>query len=649
MFRLIDDTVVLAASDITSYLACDHLFGQRRAVAARERSWPRPVEDAHAELVARRGEDYETEQLRRMSAELGGQVDLTAPPAYTRDALEQAPGRTSGAMRAGVPLIYQAQFFDGRWQGRVDFLRRIATPSDLGAYAYEIIDTKLARGVKPQVVHQLSLYNRLLADVQGFEPELAFVLLDDGTEQPVELKRYAALHRRITRRVEELATAVARETYPEPTSHCGICRFAAECDARRRADDHLSLVANARREQRQRLVDVDVATVQALADAPANLDVGKLGEEAFDILRHQAKLQVESRTERRPTHRHLQPANARGYARLPAPSPWDVFFDLEGDPYIGNDGGIEYLWGWWTTDRGYECEWAHDTVEEKAALERFIDFVVQRRREHPGARVFHYAPHEASKLKSLSIAYATREDEVDDLLRNGALVDLYAVVRQAMQVGEESYSLKRLERHHGFVRLEKTVREGGGSIVAYEQWLATGDDDLLEAIRAYNEEDCRSTLSLRDWLLDDMRPEAATEFEVDFADLADPEPEEVHEAPEWVAGQQALADRLVAGLPGDPADDDTDQAERRLLSHLLMYHRRESKPEYWRFFELQTKTPVELVDERDAVGLLELDTSVPPTPWKLSLDWTYRFPAQEVKLAPGNVVDPTTGDKHQLV
>src|SRR3954447_2745925 len=226
MFRLIDDTVVLAASDITSYLACDHLFGQRRAVAARERSWPRPVEDAHAELVARRGEDYETEQLRRLSAQLDGHVDLTAPPAYTLEALEAAAATTREAMRAGVPLIYQAQFFDGRWQGRVDFLRRIATPSDLGAHAYEIIDTKLARGVKPQVVHQLSLYNRLLAGVQGFEPELAFVLLGDGTEEAVELKRYAALHRRVTGPVEELAGAGARETSREPTSHCGICRFA---------------------------------------------------------------------------------------------------------------------------------------------------------------------------------------------------------------------------------------------------------------------------------------------------------------------------------------------------------------------------------------------------------------------------------------
>lgn len=648
MFRLPDDTLVLAASDITGYLACDHLFEQRRAIAARERSRPRRIDDPHADLVRERGDEFEAEQLERLSAELGGHADLSAKPAYTRAALEHAADATAEAMHAGEPLIFQAQFFDGRWQGRVDFLRRIEARSNLGDHAYEVIDTKLARGVKPQVVHQLSLYNRLLAEIQGFEPELAFVLLGDGTEQPIELRKYAALHRRITTQVERMAAASARTTYPEPTSHCGVCRFAAECDARRRADDHLSLVANARREQRQRLVDLDIPTMQALSDAPADLDPGKLGVEAYDILRHQAGLQVRSRDERRPTHRHLEPQRARGYARLPEPSEGDVFFDLEGDPYIGTDGGIEYLWGWWTAD-GYDHVWAHDEPGEKVALETFVDFVTERRRQHPGARVFHYAPHEASKLKSLAIKYATREDAVDDLLRNGVLVDLYAVVRQAMQVGEESYSLKKLERHHGFVRLEKTVREGGGSIVAYEQWLATGDDALLEAVRAYNEEDCRSTLALRDWIHTTMRPEAEDDFDVDFSDLTDPEPDEQHDAPEWLAGQQDLADRLVAGLPEHREDDTIDDAERRLLSHLLLYHRRESKPEWWRFFELKQMTPVELVDEREAVGLIELDATVEPVPVRRSLDWTYTFAPQEVKLGAGSLLDPTTGSTYNAV
>lgn len=54
MFRLIEDTLVLAASDITNYLGYEHLFEQRRAVAVRERSKARPIDDPHAELVAKR-------------------------------------------------------------------------------------------------------------------------------------------------------------------------------------------------------------------------------------------------------------------------------------------------------------------------------------------------------------------------------------------------------------------------------------------------------------------------------------------------------------------------------------------------------------------------------------------------------------------
>jgi uncharacterized protein len=650
MLRTADGRLVLSASDITSYLSCEHLFEQRRAAALRERARPRPADDPHADLVRRRGDEHEASHRERLAAELGGCVDLSGPPVYTPEELEAAAARTVAAMRAGAPLIFQAQLFDGRWQGRVDFLRRRDdVPSSFGAWSYEVIDTKLSRAIKPATVHQLSLYNRLLASVQDHLPPRAHVIVGDGTEQPVELHRFAALHRHVTTRVERLAQAGARTTYPEPAAFCGFCDYEAECAARRRADDHLSLVANARREQRQRLVGLELPTVTGLAGAPAGLEVGKLGAEAFERLRHQAALQMRSWATGAPTHRHLAPERARGYARLPEADAGDVFFDLEGDPYIGDEGGIEYLWGWSTPAGAYDCVWAHDVAGEKAALERFIAFLAEQRRRHPGMHVFHYAPHEASKLRSLAIRYATCEDEVDDLLRNGVLVDLYAVVRQALQVGEESYSLKRLERHHGFVRLERSVREGGGSIVAYEQWLESGDGALLEAIRAYNEEDCRSTQGLRDWLAGDMRPAAEAQFAVRFADLAEPDDEEAHDPPAWLADQQALAARLLEGLAAERDGDSRDDAARRLLSELLLYHWREAKPEWWRHFDLRTKTPAELVEERDAIGCLERDHSVAPAPVKSSLEYVFTMPSQEVKLSLGRLLDPTTDEGHNVV
>ena len=55
------------------------------------------------------------------------------------------------------------------------------------------------------------------------------------------------------------------------------------------------------------------------------------------------------------------------------------------------------------------------------------------------------------------------------------------------------------------------------------------------------------------------------------------------------------------------------------------------------------------MDERDAIGLLSLDSTVEPMPVKRSLDWTFRFPPQEFKLQRGDAEDPTTGETHSVV
>lgn len=647
MQQLDDGTLILSASDLTDHLACDHLTQQKLAMARGERGRPRPVDDPHADLIRERGDAHEREWLQRLSSAAGGHVDVNAGPSRDRSELEAAALRTAEAMQAGAPLIFQAQLFDGRWQGRVDFLRRIDLPSALGHYAYEILDTKLARQLKPHVVHQMALYSRLLARIQGVEAPEAHLILGDGTVDAIELGRYRALHRHVARRLEEVAAAEAVATYPDPVEHCDICALAAECRARRVADDHLSLVANVSRDQREKLVDLGYETLAELADAPEGAESGRLGAERFALMRNQAALQVISRETRLPTHRHLSAEAGRGYALLPPPSPGDVFFDLEGDPYV-LDGGIEYLWGWWTAGDAYACAWAHDADAEKAAFEAFIDHVVALRDRYPDLHVYHYAPHERAKLRSLSVDHATREVEVDAFLRAEVLVDLYAVVRQALQVGEESYGLKKLERHTGFRRLEHRIREGGGSIVAYETWLKTGDGEILEAIRAYNEEDCRSTAELRDWLLDDMKPEAEGQFGLLFADL-EVEPEEKHEPPAWLPDALALTERLAVGLPTEGRDDSPEQTERRLLSHLVLYHYRENKADWWRYFDLIATAPEDLVDDRDALASLRLDPSVEPTPHKNSLDYVFRFPPQEFKLGPGDVVDPTTEEGYKLV
>ena len=133
-----------------------------------------------------------------------------------------------------------------------------------------------------------------------------------------------------------------------------------------------------------------------------------------------------------------------------------------------------------------------------------------QRERHPDLHVYHYAPYEPSAMKRLMGSHHTREREVDELLRGEVFVDLYAVVRQGVRIGSESYSLKKVEQLY-MERPPGEVMDGGGSIVAYEAYLDDHAQHRLDEIESYNEDDCRSTLGLRDWL-EARRADAEAEF-----------------------------------------------------------------------------------------------------------------------------------------
>ena len=200
-----------------------------------------------------------------------------------------------------------------------------------------------------------------------------------------------------------------------------------------------------------------------------------------------------------------------GLALLPAPTEADLFFDMESDPWA-QDGGLEYLFGVFDAAGGFKPLWAHDRAQEKKAFEDFVDLVIGRLDANPAMHVFHYASYEPSALKRLMGRYGTREAEVDRLLRGEVLVDLYRVVKQSLLASRESYSLKAIEALYMGKRHD-AIAEAGSSIVAYERWIDNRDQAILDEIAAYNEQDCRSTWLLRNWL-EERRPEAERTFAI---------------------------------------------------------------------------------------------------------------------------------------
>ena len=209
-------------------------------------------------------------------------------------------------------------------------------------------------------------------------------------------------------------------------------------------------------------------------------------------------------------------------------------------------------------------------------------------------------------------------------------VDLYKVVSQGLRLSHERYGLKQVETF--FFERHADLQAGDDSIVLYEDWLERHDPQILDEISAYNEEDCVSTLQLRDWLLP-LRPGPAPQ----------PEPKEPRDPPEGAAETEELRAALLAGLPDDPFEVAEEDRPRWLLAQLLLYHRREEKPVWWAFFDKIGRTSEEL-QERDSDAIGGLEPAGPPIGSAQSLVWPFTFPAQQHHLGEGSAVyDPATG------
>jgi uncharacterized protein len=272
----------------------------------------------------------------------------------------------------------------------------VEKPSGLGPWSYEVIDTKLARETKGSTVLQLSLYSDLLGSLQERVPEFAYVVVPETGFEPqaFRIADYAAYYRRVRRSLEQsVRTAAAVETYPEPNPHCEVCRWRVHCDGRRRADDHLSLVAGISKAQITELKTHGVGTTTGLAALPLPMPwkPERGAVESYKKVREQARLQLEGRAAGQTVHELLPVVSGFGLTRLPPPSKGDVFLDFEGDPFVSS-GGLEFLFGYaFEADDGSPCytaDWALSRAEEKAAFEKFIDFVQVRLAKHPDLHIY---------------------------------------------------------------------------------------------------------------------------------------------------------------------------------------------------------------------------------------------------------------------
>ncbi|RHA37077.1 TM0106 family RecB-like putative nuclease [Cellulomonas rhizosphaerae] len=611
MFLLDDGGLVLSPSDLTHAATCE--FAVVRALDARLGRAPAVQLEADAMLarVSTLGQVHEQQVL----AGYGPRVVQIARPTWEhateRATLVEVQKRTLAALRSGAPVVYQAGFFDGTFSGWADFVVR--QPDD----RYAVHDTKLARSAKTTALVQLAAYADQLVRVGVPTADEVHLVLGDRKVSSHRLADLLPVYRDRRARLEALLAERRADDSPlrwrdERYAACGTCDVCAPEVAAHR---DVLLVADMRKTQRARLADAGIETIDALAASTEPVD--GLSGATLGKLRLQARLQVGpggvTREVADGAPLAFEVVDPAAIVALPAPSAGDIFFDFEGDPLWTDDSvpadspadwGLEYLFGVveapvGDADPGFVPFWAHDRVQERAALVAFVNYVQSRLARHPDLHVYHYAPYEKTALHRLAGRHGVYEEVIDQWAKDGLLVDLYATVRHSLRVGAASYSLKKLEPlYMGDHLRESDVTNAAASIVEYAEACAerdAGHDEewqrRLGEIADYNEYDCVSTLRLRDFLLEQVGGSGSADDGAagpgagggDKGDGAGPEVDEL----EVRLREGAAALRAV--VPTDEATDEAAARERdahalELLGACLAYHQRDDKPFWWAHF-----------------------------------------------------------------
>jgi uncharacterized protein len=625
------DQLILSPSDLSNFGSCRHLTKLDRQAAYGETRRPARYGPLLDEL-RERGLAHERAylaHLRAQSLEIVSGAQLEANGGTDR----LTAAETLMAMRAGADVIYQGSLADDHWSGHPDFLRRTESPSVLGGWSYEVIDTKLARDTRAGTILQLCVYSHLLDSAQGKRPEQMYVVIPGNDFEPLPYRTddYAAYFRLLARGIGQFIVSPAT-TYPELVAHCDLCAWWEMCEARRRSDDYLCYVAGISGTQIQSLREVGVNRLEEFARLDIIPDPSRGSREALVRMRDQARIQWRGRQRRAPCHELRQPFDQdHGFALLPEPTPDDIFLDFEGNHFA--EGGVrEYLTGYLARapggQRTYTAHWSRTPEEERAAFERFVDLAIETRARHPGAHIYHFAPYEPTALKHLMGRYATREVELDQLLRGKAFVDLHLVVRRSLIASVERYSIKDLEPFCGYTR-QQELRQAAMSRRIIEHAIEAGEwGEAVEAHRQivedYNREDCESAERLRDWL---EKLRAAVVAAGQPLPRPDPTADEASaEISELDRELRRLRDALLAEVPADPQVRNVEQQARFVLAHLMEFHRREDKASWWEYFRLLELDEADYFDERRALIGLERD---PHAQTESPLIHRYRFPPQD--------------------
>ncbi|MBN3950756.1 MAG: TM0106 family RecB-like putative nuclease [Nostoc sp. NMS7] len=451
--------------------------------------------DAPNELLGKLQQDKIAHQLSALA-----QVTYDQPN-YSYGNWENAEKATLELMQRGVEYIYKgvlsATYSEAyTLLSRPDLLVKRPGKSCFGDWMYVAASIELGKRPKQEYQVVAAFHTQVLATVQEFAPETAWLILrTKDRNYPVDLFKWMPRMQQI---LEEFIQVLELPNPPEvfiARQKCNLCHWYSQCYAIAQSEKHLSLVPGVTPIRYTQLQALAITTLESLANTnPSTLEnlLGFDSEVAPKLV-----VQAQSALEKRP----LILPYPLPIKDITFTAPIELYFDIEAQP----DLDLNYLLGVLVVDRLANTEQFYSFLadkpeDEELVWQQFLDLVWQ----YPEAPIYHFCVYEVDTVKRLAKLYRTPYASVRPVLSQ--FVDVYEQLTQSVALPIESYALKAIARWLGFEWREKEA-SGAKCIYWYDQWLETGDRTLLEIIQSYNEDDCRATHRVKDWLVNFFQDE----------------------------------------------------------------------------------------------------------------------------------------------
>jgi uncharacterized protein len=492
----------ITASLLHDYLICPHkVWRDRYGPQEEKEKYVNPFID----LLWKKGVYREKEIICNISKD--EYLDLSK--GYWQDRFS----KTLKAMRSGAPLIYQGVLHYKNMIGIPDLLQR----SENGDYI--CIDIKSGRGFKKvtgdkfkckkSYAVQICMYIELLGKLNLSSLDYGYIYdIDDklilySSSQPIGKKTSKSWKDFYLKTKNETWRLLNNKTYNKPalSGMCSLCPWFRSCKNWCEQREDLTKIFYLGRSKRDVLnKDLELKTVKQASLINIDKEIAKKKKNNYYLYKIGRKTLTNIVRRADILANKKQPV---AYEKLSlAKADHELYFDIEDDP----TQDFVYLHGIYyrylkSEKYIYFLAEKQTKIAEKKAWEDILNFI-RSLPEHNFA-LYYYSSYEKTTFYKLQKRYpnVASKRELDNLFSRKYTIDLYSqVILRATDWPLSSYSLKSIAAYIGFNWRDKDP-SGANSILWYSEYQKDMDRNILKRILDYNEDDCKATMVIKDYLV----------------------------------------------------------------------------------------------------------------------------------------------------